>query len=371
VGHTPEWLAQQAALFIQAAQKRPEIGRLGTLYRANVPQVYADIDRGKVLKVGVPIADVNTTLGALLGSSYVNDFNRFGRVYKVYVQAEPEYRTDPKQLGLFYVRSARGDMVPLDTVVSTRSTSGPEFTNRFNLYRAAEVTGVPKEGYSSAQALKALEEVAAQVLSPDMGYEWADMSYQEKRAPNPLPTFAVAIFLVFLVLAAQYESWSLPFSVLLGTPFAAFGAYFGLWVARHSSNSYVNNIFAQIGLIMLIGLAAKNAILIVEFAKMLHEQGKDVYSAAIESAKLRFRPILMTAFAFILGVVPLVRATGAGAESRKVMGMTVFSGMLIATILGVLLVPMLFTLVGKLTGSKPGHTPPPDAGAGAPAGGGH
>jgi HAE1 family hydrophobic/amphiphilic exporter-1 len=371
VGHTPEWLAQQAALFIQAAQKRPEIGRLGTLYRANVPQVYADIDRGKVLKVGVPIADVNTTLGALLGSSYVNDFNRFGRVYKVYVQAEPEYRTDPKQLGLFYVRSAKGDMVPLDTVVSTRSTSGPEFTNRFNLYRAAEVTGVPKEGYSSAQALKALEEVAAQVLSPDMGYEWADMSYQEKRAPNPLPTFAVAILLVFLVLAAQYESWTLPFSVLLGTPFAAFGAYFGLWAARHSSNSYVNNIFAQIGLIMLIGLAAKNAILIVEFAKMLHEQGKDVYTAAIESAKLRFRPILMTAFAFILGVVPLVRAAGAGAESRKVMGMTVFSGMLIATILGVLLVPMLFTLVGKLTGSKPGHTTPPDAGAGAPAGGSH
>jgi HAE1 family hydrophobic/amphiphilic exporter-1 len=365
IGHTPEWLAQQADQFIAAARKRPEIGRLSTLYRANVPQVYADIDRSKVLKVGVPIADVNTTLGALLGSSYVNDFNRFGRVYKVYVQAEAEFRRDPKQLGLFYVRSAKGDMVPLDTVVSTRSTSGPEFTNRFNLYRAAEVTGVPAEGFSSAQALKALEEVAAEVLSPDMGYDWADMSYQEKRAPNPLPTFAVAIFLVFLVLAAQYESWTLPFSVLLGTPFAAFGAYFGLWAARHSSNSYVNNIFAQIGLIMLIGLAAKNAILIVEFAKMLHEQGKDVYSAAIESARLRFRPILMTAFAFILGVVPLVRASGAGAESRKVMGMTVFAGMLIATILGVLLVPMLFTLVGKLTGSKPGPVPE----AGPPAGG--
>ena len=362
---------QQADQFIAAARKRPEIGRLSTLYRANVPQVYADIDRSKVLKVGVPIADVNTTLGALLGSSYVNDFNRFGRVYKVYVQAEPEYRRDPKQLGLFYVRSAKGDMVPLDTVVSTRSTSGPEFTNRFNLYRAAEVTGVPAEGYSSAQALKALEEVAAEVLSPDMGYDWADMSYQEKRAPNPLPTFAVAIFLVFLVLAAQYESWTLPFSVLLGTPFAAFGAYFGLWAARHYSNSYVNNIFAQIGLIMLIGLAAKNAILIVEFAKMLHEQGKDVYSAAIESAKLRFRPILMTAFAFILGVVPLVRASGAGAESRKVMGMTVFAGMLIATILGVLLVPMLFTLVGKLTGSKPGPVPDTGPPAHAPEGGGH
>jgi HAE1 family hydrophobic/amphiphilic exporter-1 len=374
VGHDPQWLAAQAARFIEAARKRPEIGRLSTLYRASVPQVYADIDRGKVLKVGVPIADVNTTLGALLGSSYVNDFNRFGRVYKVYVQAEPEYRTEPKQLGLFYVRSAKNEMVPLDTLVSTRATSGPEFTNRFNLYRAAEVTGVPAEGYSSAQALKALEEVAADpaVLSSDMGFDWADMSYQEQRAPNPGPTFAVAILLVFLVLAAQYESWSLPFSVLLGTPFAAFGAFFGLWAARHTSTSYVNNIFAQIGLIMLIGLAAKNAILIVEFAKMLHEQGKDVVTAAMESAKLRFRPILMTAFAFILGVVPLVRASGAGAESRKVMGMTVFSGMLIATILGVLLVPMLFVLVGKLTGSKPG--PAPETGppaAGAAEGGGH
>jgi HAE1 family hydrophobic/amphiphilic exporter-1 len=371
VGHTPQWLAEQAAAFIAAARQRPEIGRISTLYRANVPQVYADIDRSKVLKLGVPISDVNTTLGALLGSSYVNDFNRFGRVYKVFVQAEPEYRTDPTQLGLFYVRSGKGDMVPLDTVVSTRPTTGPEFTNRFNLYRAAEITGVPAEGYSSAQAMAALREVAASALSPDMGYQWADMSYQEDRAPNPGPTFAVAILLVFLVLAAQYESWSLPFSVLLGTPFAAFGAYFGLWLARHTSTSYVNNIFAQIGLIMLIGLAAKNAILIVEFAKMLHEQGKDVVTAAMESARLRFRPILMTAFAFILGVTPLVGASGAGAEARKVMGMTVFAGMLIATILGVLLIPMLFVLVGKLTGSKPGPAPETGPPARAPEGGGH
>jgi hydrophobic/amphiphilic exporter-1 (mainly G- bacteria), HAE1 family len=371
VGHPPEYLAEQAARFIAAARKRPEIGRLATLYRASVPQVYADIDRSKVLKVGVPISDVNSTLGALLGSAYVNDFNRFGRVYKVYVQAEPEFRRDPKQFGLFFVRSASGTMVPLDTVVSTRSTSGPEFTNRFNLYRAAEVTGVPAEGYSSAQALVALEEVAKEVLPADMGYDWADMSYQEKRAPSPGPTFAVAILLVFLVLAAQYESWSLPFSVLLGTPFAAFGAFFGLWAARHYSVSYVNNIFAQIGLIMLIGLAAKNAILIVEFAKMLHEQGKDVATAAIESARLRFRPILMTAFAFILGVVPLVRAAGAGAESRKVMGMTVFCGMLIATILGVLLIPALYTLVGRLSGSKHPQAPPPTPASGVAGGGGH
>jgi HAE1 family hydrophobic/amphiphilic exporter-1 len=368
-GRTPQYLAEQAQAFMAAARKRPEIGRVMTLYRASVPQIFADIDRSKVLKVGTPLSDVNTTLGALLGSAYVNDFNRFGRVYKVFVQAEPEFRRDPKQLGLFFVRGAKGEMVPLDTLVATRPTSGPEFTNRFNLYRAAEVTGVPAPGYSSAQALAALEAAAKEALPPEMGYDWADMSFQEKRAPNPLPTFAVAVLLVFLVLAAQYESWSLPFSVLLGTPFAAFGAYFGLWAARQMSPSYVNNVFAQIGLIMLIGLAAKNAILIVEFAKMLHEQGKDPVTAAMEAARLRFRPILMTAFAFILGVTPLLTASGAGAEARKVMGMTVFAGMLIATLLGVCLIPVLFVAISKLSGSKPGAAPP-----GAPAethGGGH
>ncbi|MBP1620059.1 MAG: bepE 2 [Acidobacteria bacterium] len=369
---TPEYLAQQTRAFVEAARKRPEIGRIMTLYRASVPQVYADIDRSKVLKLGVPLTDVNTTLGALLGSSYVNDFNRFGRVYKVYVQAEPEFRRDPKQLGLFFVRSAKGEMVPLDTLVTTRPTSGPEFTNRFNLYRTAELTGVPAPGFSSAQALAALKEVATETLPPEMGYDWADMSYQEIRAPNPLPTFAVAIFLVFLVLAAQYESWSLPFSVLLGTPFAAFGAYFGLWAARQFSPSYVNNVFAQIGLIMLIGLAAKNAILIVEFAKMLHEQGKDPVTAALEAARLRFRPILMTAFAFILGVTPLLTASGAGAEARKVMGMTVFAGMLIATMIGVCLIPTLFVAVSKLAGSKPAPaTAPPASPASSTHGGGH
>jgi HAE1 family hydrophobic/amphiphilic exporter-1 len=350
VGKSPQFLADQAQLFIQAARQRPEIGRISTLFRANVPQIYADIDRSKVLKMGVPISDVNTTLGALVGSSYVNDFNRFGRVYKVFVQAEPEYRRDTEQLGLFFVRSNSGEMVPLDTLVTTEPTSGPEFTNRFNLYRAAELTGVPAPGYSSAQALTALEEVADKVLAPEMGYDWADMSYQEKKAPGVAATFVFALLLVFLVLAAQYESWGLPFSVLLGTPFAAFGAYFGLWAMRFLSPSYVNNVFAQIGLILLIGLAAKNAILIVEFAKMLRDQGKDPVTAALESAKLRFRPILMTAFAFILGVTPLVRAAGAGAEGRKVMGMAVFSGMLIATILGVCLIPVLYVAVEKLTG---------------------
>jgi HAE1 family hydrophobic/amphiphilic exporter-1 len=365
-GGTPEYLSQQADKFIEAARKRPEIGRIGSLYRAAVPQIYADIDRSKVMKSGVQLGDVNTTLGALLGSSYINDFNKFGRVYKVYVQAEPEFRKDASQLGLFYVRNQAGSPVPLDTLVTTRSSSGPEFTNRFNLFRTAELTGVPAAGVSSTQALDALEQVARDVLPGDVTYDWADMSYQERKAPGIAVVFMLAIFLVFLILAAQYESWGLPFSVLLGTPFAAFGAYFGLWAARHLlGESYVNNVFAQIGLIMLIGLAAKNAILIVEFAKAEHDAGKGLVESALLAAKLRFRPILMTAFAFILGVVPLLTATGAGAEARKVMGMSVFSGMLIATILGVCLIPMLFVAVERTMGAR-GHAPAPAPGA-APA----
>jgi HAE1 family hydrophobic/amphiphilic exporter-1 len=350
-GGAPGYLAEQTQRFIEEARKRPEVGRIATLYRATVPQIYADIDRSKVLKSGVLLNDVNTTLGALLGSSYVNDFNRFGRVYKVYLQAEPDFRKDPSQLGLFFVRNQTGGMVPLDTLITTRPSAGPEFTNRFNLFRAAELTGVPAAGYSSTQALDALEETAKEVLPSDMSYDWADMSYQERRAPGVALVFALAVFLVFLILAAQYESWGLPFSVLLGTPFAAFGAYLGLWAARQLiSESYVNNVFAQIGLIMLIGLAAKNAILIVEFAKMEHDQGKDLVASALTAARLRLRPILMTAFAFILGVLPLVRASGAGAEARKVMGMAVFSGMLIATVLGVCLIPMLFVAIERLIG---------------------
>ena len=359
-GGSPEYLAQQTQRFLEAARQRPEIGRIGSLYRAAVPQIYADIDRSKVLRQGVQLNDVNTTLGALLGSSYINDFNRFGRVYKVYIQAEPEFRRDPSQLGLFFVRNTQGGMVPLDSMLSVAPTAGPEFTNRFNLFRSAELTGVPAAGYSSAQALDALEATAREVLPADMSFDWADMSFQERRAPGVAMTFALAVFLVFLILAAQYESWGLPFSVLLGTPFAAFGAYLGLYLARtFLGESYVNNVFAQIGLIMLIGLAAKNAILIVEFAKVEYEKGMSAYDAALLAAKLRFRPILMTAFAFILGVVPLLTASGAGAEARKVMGMAVFAGMLIATILGVLLIPMLFVAVEKVRGGATKHAPTP------------
>jgi HAE1 family hydrophobic/amphiphilic exporter-1 len=365
-GGTPEYLAQNLAKFMAAVKKRPEIGMANSIYRSAVPQIFADVDRDKVLKVGVPLSDVLTTMGSYLGGNYINDFNRFGRVYKVFLQAEPEYRSSVKDLGLFYVRGPHGDMIPLDTLMSTSPTSGPEFTNRFNLYRSAEVTGVPAPGYSSAQAMKALEEVAAEVLPKDMGYQWSNVSYQEKKAEGTAAiVFVFAMIMVFLILAAQYESWSLPMSVLLGTPFAAFGAFLGLWLARFTSDSYVNNIFAQIGLIMLVGLAAKNAILIVEFAKMNVENGMEPVEAALNAAKLRLRPILMTAFAFILGVLPLVRAAGAGAESRKVMGMAVFAGMLVATFLAVFLVPALFVMIEKMGGKR--HKTVPAAGEAPPA----
>jgi len=347
-GNPPEYLAEQAQKFIAAATQRPEVASVGTLYRASVPQIYLDIDKAKALKLGVPLADINTAIGAFLGGAYVNDFNRFGRLYKVYVQAEPEYRDSEDGIRSFYVRNAEGGMVPLSTLVTTTRTQGAEFTNRFNLFRAAELSGQPAAGYSSAQALAALEEVAAEVLPADMSYAWSNMSYQEKAAEGTgAIVFVMALVFVFLILAAQYESWSLPLSVMLGTPIAVFGAIGGLFVARLFSESYVNNVFAQIGLVMLIGMAAKNAILIVEFASQEMNAGKDAVRAALDAARSRFRPILMTAFSFILGVLPLLVATGAGAEARKVMGMTVFSGMLVATVIGVLVVPAMFVFVER------------------------
>jgi HAE1 family hydrophobic/amphiphilic exporter-1 len=352
-GSSPAYLAEQSQNFIAAAQARPEIANIGTLYRASVPQVYVDIDKPKALKMGVALSDINTSIGAFLGGAYVNDFNRFGRLYKVYVQAEPEYRASDEGIRMFHVRNQEGDMVPLSTLVTTERTQGAEFTNRFNLFRAAELTGQPAAGYSSAQALDALEEVAAQTLPGDMGYAWANMSYQEKAAEGTGSiVFVMALVFVFLILAAQYESWSLPLSVMLGTPIAVFGAIGGLWLARLVSESYVNNVFAQIGLVMLIGMSAKNAILIVEFASQEMQKGKDAVQAAMDAAKSRFRPILMTAFSFILGVVPLLIASGAGAEARKVMGMTVFSGMLAATVIGVLIVPAMFVFVEKYIGKR-------------------
>jgi len=356
-GNSPSYLGEQAMKFIEVASERPEIGGMITTYRANVPQIFADVDQEKVLKLGVSPADVNTTLGSFLGGAYVNDFNRFGRLFKVYVQAEPEYRNSPRDVKFFYVRGKEDQMVPLNALVRVSGTQGPEYTNRFNLFRAAEITGSPAPGYSSDQALDALEQVAAKSLPGDMSYAWNAMSYQERAAAGTGGlVFVLALVFVFLILAAQYESWSTPFSVLLGTPVAVFGAMLGLWFAGLFLPGYQNNVFAQIGLVMLIGMAAKNAILIVEFAKMKTEEGMSALDAAVSAARDRFRPILMTAFSFILGVMPLLVASGAGAEARKVMGMTVFSGMAAATVIGVILVPALFVFVEKVSGrGKPGN----------------
>ncbi len=357
-GGTPDYLFEQSRRFIQAANARPEIANVMTMFRANVPQIFLDTDDAKALKLGVPLADLNTSVGAFLGGAYVNDFNRFGRLYKVYVQAEPEYRASIDGIRMFYVRNDQGETVPLSTLVEVSNTAGPEFTNRFNLFRSTKLTGMPAPGYSSAQALTALEEVAAEVLPQNMSYSWADMSYQEKAAEGTGSiVFLFALVFVFLILAAQYESWSLPLSVLAGTPVAVFGAMGALFLSRMFSESYENNVFAQIGLVMLIGLAAKNAILIVEFAKLESEKGKDPVSAALEAARLRFRPILMTAFSFILGVIPLLVASGAGAEARVVMGMTVFGGMVVATLVGVLLVPAMYVIVERYIARKPEPTP--------------
>ncbi len=351
-GNTPKYLEQQTKLFLAAAQQRPEIKRVYSTFNAGSPQYKLEIDNEKAMKLGVSVSSVTEALGAFLGANYVNDFNRFGRQYKVFLQAEGQDRINPESLQQMSVKNSNGDMVPVSTLVTVTKVSGPDFTNRLNLFRAAEIGGEPAEGYSSSQALSALEEVAKTVLPSTMSYDYINLSYQEKHSPGGSSVFIMALVFVFLILAAQYESWKLPFSVLLGTPFAVFGAFLGLFLARFANDAYVINVFAQIGLVMLIGLAAKNAILIVEFAKTEHESGKPLLESAMASAKLRFRPILMTAFAFILGVTPLLTAVGAGSQARIVMGMAVFSGMLVATILGVLIVPGLFVMIENMGKKK-------------------
>jgi HAE1 family hydrophobic/amphiphilic exporter-1 len=350
-GNSPQYLSQQTQAFIAAAQKRPEIGRIYTTYNAGTPQIKLEIDNNKAMKLGVPVSKITDALGAILGGTYINDFNRFGRQYKVFLQGEAADRVKPENLNLIYVKNDSGDMLPLSTLVTATKVTGPEFTNRLNLFRSAEIGGGPAKGYSFIQAQDALEEVAKETLPADMSYDFINLSYQIKHSPGGSSVFLMALVFVFLILAAQYESWKLPFSVLLGAPFAVFGAFLGLFLAGLGSDAYVNNVFAQIGLVLLIGLVAKNAILIVEFAKEEYEKGVPLFEASMVAAKLRFRPILMTAFAFILGVVPLLTATGAGSQARIVMGMVVFSGMLIATVLGVLVVPGLFIMIEKF-GSK-------------------
>ncbi len=344
-GSPYEYLAQNVGRFVAEARKRPELAGLRPIFSPAVPQLFADVDKEKAMKQGVAIGDVYAALQTFLGGSYLNDFTRFGRQWRVFLQAEPAYRTKVDDIGQFYVRSGRGDMVPLSSFVNVRATTGPEYTMRFNLYRAVEVQGVPAPGYSSGQALDALEAVAASTLPPDMGYAFNGLSYQEKiSAGGTARVLGLSLVFVFLILAALYESWSLPFSVLLSTPVAVLGAYLGL-LSRH----FDNNVYAQIGLVMLVGLTAKNAILIVEFAKDRLETGGSIVDAALEGARLRLRPILMTSFAFIAGCIPLWVATGAGAAARRMLGTAVISGMLAATVLGVFFIPALFVAVERLS----------------------
>ena len=343
-GGTIDELDANLQKFLTEARKRPELAGVTSPFSAAVPQVYVDVDRDKVLKEGIALTDVYQTMQTFLGGLYVNQFNRFGRQWRVFMQAEGQERTSPESIGQFYVRNNDGNMVPMSSLQSTRQTFGPQYTNRFNVYRAAQVTGAAAPGYSSGQALDALEEVAKATLPATVSYDWSDLSYQERKASgNAARIFALSIVFVFLILAALYESWSLPFSVLLSVPVAVVGAFAGLLMRK-----YDFDVYAQVGVVMLIGLAAKNAILIVEFAKARLEEGKDMVTAALEGAKLRLRPILMTSFAFIFGCVPLWIAEGSGAASRRILGTVVISGMLTATLLAIFLIPMLFVQVEKL-----------------------
>jgi HAE1 family hydrophobic/amphiphilic exporter-1 len=346
---TVQQLSEALDKLNQAARKRPEVGSLVATFRPSVPQLFMEIDQDRVLKQGLQFADVYQTLQAFLGGAYVNQFNRFGRQWKVYLQAEPEYRVSADKINSFYVRNSKGEMAPLASLVSVKRVSGPEYTNRFNLFRTIQINGSPAPGYSSGQAMAAMEQVATEVLPAGMGYAWSDMSFQEKKAEGGQAiVFGMSIFCVFLILAALYESWSLPFSVLLSVPVAVLGANAGLLLRKLD-----NNVFAQIGLVMLIGLTAKNAILIVEFAILENKNNKKaLVEAALEGARLRLRPILMTSFAFILGCVPLWTAKGAGAIGRRVLGSSVITGMTTATVLGVFFVPVLYVVVERLAGKE-------------------
>jgi HAE1 family hydrophobic/amphiphilic exporter-1 len=349
-GQDVPFLADQTKTFIQEAAKRPEIARITTTFTPAVPQVFVHVDRDKVLKQGVELSNVYKTLQTFMGGLFVNYFNRFGRQWQVYVQAEGTYRTDADNLGQFFVKNTKDASVPLSAFINIERAYGPEFTQRYNLYRATQLNVTANPGFSSFQVMKALEDVFASKMPKTMGYDYLGMSFQEKLAQkgvSPAVIFGLSLLFVFLILAAQYESWALPFSVLLGTPVAVFGAFLMLF-----GRQLENNVYAQIGLVMLIGLAAKNAILIVEFARAERARGKPLVEAALEGARLRLRPILMTSFAFILGCVPLWLAEGAGAVSRQIIGTAVIGGMLAASFIAIFLIPVLYYLVEKFSDRK-------------------
>jgi multidrug efflux pump len=348
-GRGYEALDEAAKAFQARAAQAPELARVFSGFQVNVPQLYADIDRTKARQLGVAVTDVFETLQIYLGSIYVNDFNKFGRVYSVRVQADAPFRARSDDVGQLKVRSATGEMVPLAALLRVQQSAGPDRAMRYNGFLSADINGAPAPGYSTGQAQAAVARIAAETLPQGFSYEWTELTYQEILAGNSgLLVYPLAILLVFLVLAALYESFVLPLSIIMIVPMGLLAAITGVWLSGGD-----NNIFTQIGLIVLVGLSAKNAILIVEFARELEFAGRTPVEAAVEASRLRLRPILMTSLAFVMGVVPLVTSTGAGAEMRQAMGVAVFAGMIGVTMFGIFLTPVFYVLLRRLTGNRP------------------